>query len=79
MPILVSCVIFLFVAIGAALAGMRMYVRPKEAVERVTGTAVYQEESMPIHPSLLFHDLVKRLGALVPASPATLGEGSLGR
>src|SRR5438105_11379242 len=48
---------------------MRLYVRPKEAMERVTGTAVEHQETMPVHPSLLFHDLVKRLGAMVPASP----------
>jgi hypothetical protein len=69
MPILVSCVIFLFIAIVASLAGMRLYLRPKEAMERVAGTAVEREEMMPVHPSLMFHDLVKRLGALVPASP----------
>lgn len=69
MPILFSCAIFLFIAIVASLGGMRLYVRPKEAMDRVAGSAVAHEESMPIHPSLLFHDLVKRLGALVPASP----------
>lgn len=69
MPILVSCMVFLFIAIVASLAGMRLYVRPKEAMERVAGTAVNHQETMPVHPSLLFHDLVKRLGALVPASP----------
>jgi len=26
-------------------------------------------DTAPVHPSLLFHDLVKRLGNLVPASP----------
>src|ERR1700730_18930694 len=69
MPILVSCVIFLFIAIVASLAGMRLYLRPKEAMERVAGTTVEHVEMMPVHPSLLFHDLVKRLGAMVPASP----------
>ena len=26
-------------------------------------------EAAPVHPSLIFHDIVKRLGNLVPASP----------
>ena len=26
-------------------------------------------DAAPVHPSLVFHDLVKRLGNLVPASP----------
>jgi tight adherence protein C len=69
MSILVSCLIFLFIAIVASLAGMRLYIRPKEAMERVSGTVVEHQETMPVHPSLVFHDLVKRLGSIVPASP----------
>jgi tight adherence protein C len=69
MSILVSCLIFLFITIVASLAGMRLYIRPKEAMERVSGTVVEHQETMPVHPSLLFHDLVKRLGSIVPASP----------
>lgn len=69
MPVVVSCLIFLFIAIVASLAGMRLYVRPKEAMERVSGAAIEHQDTMPVHPSLMFHDLVKRLGSLVPASP----------
>ncbi len=46
-----------------------MYVKPKEAIERVAGTGMSAHDAAPVHPSLLFHDLVKRLGNLVPASP----------
>jgi tight adherence protein C len=52
-----------------SLAGMKLYVRPKEALERVAGSNVEQVEIAPSHPSLVFHDLIKKLGALVPASP----------
>lgn len=69
MSILVSSLLFILVAVVASLAGMRMYVRPKEAMERVSGAITEHHESMPVHPSLMFHDLVKRLGAMVPASP----------
>jgi tight adherence protein C len=37
-------------------------------MERVTG-AYEQTEEVPLHPSLAFHEIVKRLGNLVPASP----------
>ena len=48
---------------------MKLWVKPKEAMERVAGTGISQHEATPRHPSLVFHDIVKRLGNLVPASP----------
>ena len=35
----------------------------------MAGTGIERSRCRPGHPSLLFHDLVKRLGNLVPASP----------
>ena len=52
-----------------SLGGVRLWVKPKEAIERVAGTGMGAHEAAPVHPSLVFHDLVKRLGNLVPASP----------
>jgi tight adherence protein C len=69
MPILLSCLIFVVLALALSFAGMKLYVRPKEAMERVAGTAMEAHEAPPTHPSLVFSDMVKRLGALVPASP----------
>jgi tight adherence protein C len=69
MVILFSFLIFLLFAAGLSFAGMKLYVKPKEAIERVAGTGMEGHESAPVHPSLVFHDIVKRLGALVPASP----------
>jgi tight adherence protein C len=69
MVILFSFVIFLLFAAGLSFAGMKLYVKPKEAIERVAGTGMSAHEASPIHPSLLFHDLIKRLGTMVPASP----------
>ena len=60
--------IFVAVALVGALLGMRVWIQPKEAIERVTG-AGYSHEEAPIHPSLVFRDLVKRLGDVLPASP----------
>src|SRR5215469_5991421 len=69
MTILLACLLFVLLAGGLSLAGMRLYVKPKEAMERVAGTGVSHHEAPPKHPSLIFHDIVKRLGNLVPASP----------
>jgi tight adherence protein C len=69
MAIMFSCVLFLLLAVALSLAGMKLYVRPKEAMERVAGIAGDASESAPVHPSLVFHDMIKRLGAIIPASP----------
>lgn len=69
MPLLFSFIIFLALAVGVSYLGMKLYVRPKEAMERVTGATIEHQEITPTHPSLVFHDIVKRLGTLVPASP----------
>src|SRR5580658_11182293 len=69
MLLLFSFVVFLLFA-GLIFFGLlKMYVKPKEAIERVAGTGMSTQDAAPVHPSLLFHDLVKRLGNLVPASP----------
>src|SRR5258708_40137039 len=67
MSFLFTVLIFVVLAMALAGAGMKMYVRPKEAMERVA--AGVQSESMPAHPSLAFHDLIKKLGNFVPQSP----------
>jgi len=69
MMFLFSCLLFMLLAGALSVAGMKLWVKPKEAMERVAGTGIGQHESTPKHPSLVFHDIVKRLGNLVPASP----------
>ena len=69
MSILLSCLVFLCIAVVVSLAGMRIYVRPKEAMDRVSGSIADHADALPVHPSLVFHDLVKRLGTIIPASP----------
>lgn len=69
MPLLIAFLVFLTVAVAVSAAGLKMWVRPKEAIERVTGMESLAQEKIPVHPSLVFHDLIKRLGNLVPASP----------
>src|ERR1700744_1609976 len=69
MAIFFSFMIFILFAAGISFAGMKLYVKPKEALERVAGSGMNAHDSTPAHPSLMFHDLVKRLGTMVPASP----------
>jgi len=68
MMLILTTLIFIGVVLGVATLGMKLWVRPKEAIERVTGVVVEVEEA-PTHPSLVFRDLLNRLGQAVPASP----------
>ena len=61
--------IFILVAIAISTVGMRMWVQPKEAIERVTGVSMELADVAPRHPSLVFHELVQKLGNVLPASP----------
>ncbi|MCX6604606.1 MAG: type II secretion system F family protein [Acidobacteria bacterium] len=69
MAFLITFVVFFAVAIAMSLVGMKMWVRPKEAIERVTNAGVHIPERVPTHPSLVFHDLIKKLGTVLPTSP----------
>jgi tight adherence protein C len=69
MAIVFTCLIFVALAAVISMVGMRLYVRPKEAIERVTGVDLAPQEAMPVHPSLALHEIVKKLGNLIPASP----------
>jgi tight adherence protein C len=73
MTLVFSFVLFLLVAIVASVAGIKFYVRPKEAIERVTGAIPVEQEEVPIHPSLVFHELIKKLGTMMPVNPRDAG------
>jgi tight adherence protein C len=66
---LLTILIFILVAAGGSLLGVKFWIRPKEAIERVTGATVVEQEEAPVHPSLVFRDVLQRLGNLIPASP----------
>src|SRR5258706_8873860 len=66
---LLTMLIFVGLAVLVAAVGMKMYVRPKEAMDRVAGSLDAGSEHMPQHPSLALHDLIKRLGNFIPQSP----------
>jgi tight adherence protein C len=63
-----TAVIFIAIVGGATAVGMRLYVRPKEAMERVVGGGE-PTDIQPSHPSLAFHELIKKIGNIIPQSP----------
>jgi len=68
MGMLLLVLVFLVAVVGFATLGMKLYVRPKEALERVAGLGE-SPESMPVHPSLAMHALIAKLGNFIPHSP----------
>jgi len=68
MPLLVSILIFFALTAVFALLGLNVWVRPKAAIDRVTG-AVIEQQADVAHPSLAFRDLLVKLGDYVPSSP----------
>lgn len=73
MTLVVSFLLFVLVALLGAMAGMKLWLKPKEAIERVTGVGPARSEEIPIHPSLVFHELVKKLGNIMPVNPKEAG------
>jgi tight adherence protein C len=69
MPFLLTLLVFFAIAVGGAFVGMKIYVRPKEAIERVVGGIDQSAEIAPPHPSLAFHEIIKKLGNYIPQSP----------
>jgi len=73
MPLLFAILLFVGMALVLTVAGIKFWLRPTEAIERVTGAGVREvEEEIPAHPSLVFRDLLNRLGETLPASPKDL-------
>lgn len=69
MTLILTFVIFIVVAVGFAVLITKTWLKPKEAIERVTGAGVQLEEESPTHPSLVFREMLNRLGSVLPASP----------
>jgi tight adherence protein C len=69
MVLIISFILFVVVAVAVGAVGLKIWVRPKEAMERVTGVGVSSVEESAVHPSLVFRDMIKRLGTVMPQSP----------
>ncbi len=65
--------VFLFVAVMSLLYffGVKFWVNPKTMLERVTADGLAQPAT---HSSLAFHELLAKVGNLVPASPVDLSK-----
>jgi tight adherence protein C len=69
MFLIISAGVFVVLVLVMTMLGTRLYVRPKAALDRVVDTTFVSHEDAPVHPSLVFRDLVQKLGTLIPASP----------
>src|SRR4051794_13397640 len=75
MPMLMVAFLLVFIVLFGGFASLlyRFWLRPKGAVARITGATagprpVVQEKDAR-HPSLVFRDMLNRLGEVVPMSP----------
>ncbi len=70
MPLLLSVILFVILAAVTSVVAVRVWLRPKAAVDRITGVPADAQIHVPVHASLAFRDMVARLGSLLPASGA---------
>ncbi len=66
MELIYSLLLFVLVVAGTTVLGVKLWARPRAAIERVTGQLATPVEKMPVHPSLVFREMVARLGAALP-------------
>ncbi len=67
--------VFVTVAVATAFVGLRFWVQPRQALERITAasTRAPVEERPERHPAVAFQEFLKKLGDLLPASPREVG------
>src|SRR5437868_3099532 len=69
MPLILTFLIFVVIMLAITMAGMKLWVKPKEAMDRVSGVLVEQREHIPSHPSLVFREILEKLGKVIPENP----------
>jgi tight adherence protein C len=69
MALFLTLILFVVLVVFISAVGMKMWARPKEAMERVAGGLPHTTDKPPVHPSLLFHEMIQKLGTMLPASP----------
>jgi tight adherence protein C len=69
MEIWASLLLFATLTAVLTVVGVRLWIRPKAAIDRVTHAALDPAPAPPAHPALLFREMVRRLGAVLPSSP----------
>jgi len=73
MTFVVPLLLFLLIASVGILLGVRFYHKPQTVIDRVLHTTPVQVQDVATHPSLVFHDLIKKLGSLLPVNPKEAG------
>ena len=71
MVLVMSILLFVLVTCTLYLFGVKFWANPKSMVARAMGQGPRHTEPT-LHPSLAFHQLLTKIGDLVPASPADL-------
>jgi len=69
MPLVLTLGLFGLLAGGLTWLGWRLWVRPRAAIERITGADLAAASRPQKHPSLAFRELLSKLGTMLPASP----------
>lgn len=69
MEVLLAALVFVVMAASITWLGLKLWVRPKSAIERVTNVAAAGAGAMPVHPSLALRDVLQKLGNTLPANP----------
>src|SRR5262245_12219709 len=67
MVLLWSAVLFVILTGMLYLLGVNVWLGPKTVIDRVSGQNWQAEDTA--HPSLIFRDVLEKLGNMVPASP----------
>ena len=71
MVLVMSILLFVLVTCTLYLFGVKVLANPKSMVARAMGEGPQNTEPR-LHASLAFHELLTKIGNLVPASPADL-------
>jgi tight adherence protein C len=68
MALIFAVLVFVAIVIGLNVLGLKLWIKPKEAIERVSGVSI-EVQDQPEHPSLAFRALLERVGNMVPENP----------
>jgi tight adherence protein C len=68
MALLLSLALFVFMMAAVSFIGLKLWVRPKEAMDRVAGISE-QRDHIPVHPSLALHSVLQKIGTALPRNP----------
>lgn len=69
MSLMLSALLFVLIAVAGAVLGKKFWVEPAKAVDRVKAAEVAPAAQQARHPSVMIHELIAKMGDLIPASP----------